>query len=90
MADGLKRYRLDKDANLASQFKNCEPLENLVRLPTHDSFDVMNSRRPIYAIRKQNWNERREVSITFFIVIEILIYNYHLCNFRFYQNYTNV
>ncbi|KZS06543.1 Uncharacterized protein APZ42_029972 [Daphnia magna] len=60
VADGLKRYRLDKNANLANQFKNCEPLENLVRL-LNDSFDVMNSRRPIYAIRKGNWNERREV-----------------------------
>ncbi|KAI9557304.1 hypothetical protein GHT06_017131 [Daphnia sinensis] len=40
VADGLKRYRLDKDANLANQFKNCELLEHVVRL-FNDSFDVL-------------------------------------------------
>lgn len=61
VADGLKRYRQDKDVALANKFKTTESLENLVRL-LNDAFDVMNSRKPIYGIRNENWQERHKAN----------------------------
>jgi hypothetical protein len=40
---------------LATQFKDSEALEDLLRL-LNASFDIMNSRRPIDGITQSNWN----------------------------------
>ncbi|EFX65675.1 hypothetical protein DAPPUDRAFT_264320 [Daphnia pulex] len=55
VADCLRRYRLAKNMDLATQFKDSEALEDLLRL-LNAYFDVMNSRRPIDGITQSNWN----------------------------------
>ncbi|XP_032797117.2 uncharacterized protein LOC116933455 [Daphnia magna] len=63
VADCLRRYRLANEVELATQFKDSEALEDLVRL-LNSSFDIMNFRRPIDGITDSNWNGpdgRREV-----------------------------
>jgi hypothetical protein len=51
---------MSSDKDIASKFKDCEPLENVIRL-LNNSFDVMNSRRPSDGITRENWNDRHEV-----------------------------
>lgn len=54
VADGLHRFRNDRDESVSSQFNGTEPLEELILL-LNDSFDVMNARRPIDGVTKKNW-----------------------------------
>ena len=51
---------MSTDKEIASKFKDCEALENVIRL-LNNSFDVMNSRRPANGITRYNWNDRHEV-----------------------------
>lgn len=60
VAHGLKRYLLDTDPDVDSKFKESENLEELFRL-LNSAFDVMNYKRPIDGIRRENLVDRRKI-----------------------------
>ena len=75
MAKGLEYYRTcpQIEEEVRRKFVKSKPVEELLQL-LNDCFDTMNARRPRDGIKKEKWQEKKEVNISSLFCLMKAIY----------------